>query len=1371
MLANRVREYTATTGTGDITLGGALSAHITFADAFTVGDSVTYVIEDGDNYEIGTGTLSAADTLSRTVVSETLVDGVYTKSGATAIGLTGNARVFCAATADFLLDSTVDADVIREMTDGAGVTIADLLMVNNGVTITENLTVGSAQTGSGKVDIKSGADAFSVLAFSDDVQDRGQIRYNHATDTQEFLTSQGVRATLSDTDFAVNSDNATFAGELNVNGFQMTIGQTGGAASGSIFNINGWNGLSAVSNRLVGLGTINGGLRIDINGVNAVTAFEQDLVSVNTDLIISGNARFKNLAVKDFGIEGLSDTGAPVYGGGTSGGSFGANIQMFAENHVTSANDMSFRGGNVAWARWDDSRREFTLTGELITTGDVSATRFLIASEATVAKGGIKSAIGTEPITFMDVTTGGQHRIGAYSYGASAWQDLDINNSAISIDGPTGIITIGGDRITRNVNDDQFVLAGGDTAHKGGNIFLFGEFHPTNPGDILLRSNAANVMFYDASDTLFRFYEDVAIDGTATFSSDINVNGVAALKGRTEVGMLSTTGQYAVTYNPDTSGSSVFHTLVSSGKMFWYTGSDPYSSPQEQMNLSNAGNLTVSGAMTSGANIISTTNFRGGVGAAAVPTHSFTGHTDMGAYVHSADVYGISVGGAAQFTLSTSTADFLGNEIIGAASLHGDSTASALDIYSGPDTSGANILLYGSTHSTKANDLLFRTGSTDRLQWDNSAAYWDFKNTNLFNINVVTANTIRGAASAASSPTFSFSNDTDTGFFSKSDGQIGISANTVERAVFGATTGVTGNRGLWVNDGSDFSLAVGGDSDGTDLTNAQLKAARVGMPHYLNSEEMVTAFFMASDASNNTLNLGGGSILGNAATAFNVYTASDITTLQGTLRLSISSGGAANFQGNNVSGVEVLTLNNEIRLPNGSAGDPSYTFSNEDSTGIYLPAAGELSFTVGGARTVYLTSTAANFENDIVVAGSILSNNSTGGIVVGSDLATGAGANLVMYPASHASTPNDIAFRRNSTNILLFDASTDEWNFQGNDIRTTGAVEVGVITGSDTTGALDIYGGEGSTGANLLLYASGAADANDILFRTGATARLRWDNSAAEWNYQSNRITGLTEVTRGTAASAVYVSGGSTSSLGGNLILYGESHATQANDIRLRAGALDALNFDHSAAAWNFRSNLITGVSSLTVAAAGNAADVNIQRSNSGVAGNGIGSLKWLNSAGSLRGRISANFDTDTASSVITVSPTNTSGVAVDVLSLSSAGADFQGSNITDVGKFNLGAPTDLTITAGQILVSRAFHIIDTENDDPVDDLQNIIGGAEGDVLIISIASDSRPITVKHNDSGNIKCGTDFTMISIHDTMQLMFKSGYWIEVSRSSNG
>ena len=163
MLANRVREFTTTVGTGDITLGGAFAGHVCFADAFTTGDSVVYVIEDNEDYEIGTGTLTASGSLQRTSVLETLVDGTLTKAAATAINLSGNAKIYCAVSAEYLLNPTKDADIIREVTPGGGVTVDGVLLKDGGGSFTAPLTTVDITTG----DITAGDITANDIASGD----------------------------------------------------------------------------------------------------------------------------------------------------------------------------------------------------------------------------------------------------------------------------------------------------------------------------------------------------------------------------------------------------------------------------------------------------------------------------------------------------------------------------------------------------------------------------------------------------------------------------------------------------------------------------------------------------------------------------------------------------------------------------------------------------------------------------------------------------------------------------------------------------------------------------------------------------------------------------------------------------------------------------------------------------------------------------------------------------------------------------------------------------------------------------------------------------------------------------------------------------
>lgn len=102
-LVNRAKMATSTTGTGTITLGSAVTGFQTFADAgITNGMTVRYVIENGDNFEIGSGTYTASGTtLSRTVSESSNSDSALNLSGSSEVFLTAIAADF-----DAKLDKT-----------------------------------------------------------------------------------------------------------------------------------------------------------------------------------------------------------------------------------------------------------------------------------------------------------------------------------------------------------------------------------------------------------------------------------------------------------------------------------------------------------------------------------------------------------------------------------------------------------------------------------------------------------------------------------------------------------------------------------------------------------------------------------------------------------------------------------------------------------------------------------------------------------------------------------------------------------------------------------------------------------------------------------------------------------------------------------------------------------------------------------------------------------------------------------------------------------------------------------------------------------------------------------------------------------------
>lgn len=120
IVKDRVKETTTTTGTGTITLGGAVSGFQSFS-AIGDGNTTFYTIAGGGEWEVGVGTYtSSGTTLSRDTVLDSSNSGSLVN--------------FSAGTKDVFV--TYPAE--RTITGGGGGVGA---LVVNATTVTENYTI------------------------------------------------------------------------------------------------------------------------------------------------------------------------------------------------------------------------------------------------------------------------------------------------------------------------------------------------------------------------------------------------------------------------------------------------------------------------------------------------------------------------------------------------------------------------------------------------------------------------------------------------------------------------------------------------------------------------------------------------------------------------------------------------------------------------------------------------------------------------------------------------------------------------------------------------------------------------------------------------------------------------------------------------------------------------------------------------------------------------------------------------------------------------------------------------------------------------------------------------------------------------------
>jgi len=193
------------------------------------------------------------------------------------------------------------------------------------------------------------------------------------------------------------------------------------------------------------------------------------------------------------------------------------------------------------------------------------------------------------------------------------------------------------------------------------------------------------------------------------------------------------------------------------------------------------------------------------------------------------------------------------------------------------------------------------------------------------------------AAGTAAAPSYSFRTDLDTGMFSTGANDLSFSTGGVKRMEIGA--GGDLNLPAVSTETKQLNIGVGRSGDGASLIDLIADGATYtdyGLRIVRNA---------GANGGTQIDHRGTGNFTLSTKEAANIAFQTDSTT-----RLSIGSGGAATFTGNILSGARVINSD-------GSATNPSYSFTNDVDTGMYRYGANAIGFATGGAEEVRITTT------------------------------------------------------------------------------------------------------------------------------------------------------------------------------------------------------------------------------------------------------------------------------------------------------------------------------------------------------------------------------------------------------------------------------
>ena len=370
-LFNRAKMTTATTGSGTVTLGSASSGFQTFAAAgASNGDVVQYVIEEGANFEIGTGTFSSSgNSLTRSPTESS--------NSNNAITLAGQATVSITAVAD---------DLNRLQHGGSDKVTAS----STGASVTGNLAV------SGTVD---GRDVASDGSKLDGIE-------SGATADQTASEIRALVESASDSNVFTDADHSKLNGiEAGATGDQTNAeirAAVEAATDSNVFTDADHTKLNGIEANAKNDQTITAGGGLTGGGTGDVTLSHSDTSSVvSTDN--SGNTFVQDLTFDTYGHVTAVGTGSVSVGDGTlteqgtgalgGSGTFTANQSgntTISISHDDTSSQASVNGSGRTYIQ------DVTLDAYGHVTGLATATETVVNTDTNTTDWRVQNSGGTQ---------------------------------------------------------------------------------------------------------------------------------------------------------------------------------------------------------------------------------------------------------------------------------------------------------------------------------------------------------------------------------------------------------------------------------------------------------------------------------------------------------------------------------------------------------------------------------------------------------------------------------------------------------------------------------------------------------------------------------------------------------------------------------------------------------------------------------------------------------------------------------------------------------------------------------------------------------------------------------------------------------------